>query len=40
MAHIELVPVRRPDGTIVLRGVSVGLGERLRRLARRLTARP
>ena len=36
MAHIELIPVRRPDGTIVLRGVVVGPGERLRRWLRRL----
>jgi hypothetical protein len=39
MAHIELIPIRTPDGTIVLRGVSVGLGERLRRLLRRFAAR-
>jgi len=39
MAYIELVPIRRPDGTIVLRGVSVGAGERLRRLLRKLAAR-
>jgi hypothetical protein len=36
MASIELIPIRRPDGTIVLRGVSVGFGERLRRLLRKL----
>ena len=36
MASIELIPIRRPDGTIVLQGVSVGFGERLRRLLRKL----
>ena len=36
MAHIELIPVRRPDGTIVLRGVVVRPSERLRRWLRRL----
>jgi hypothetical protein len=36
MAHVELIPVRRPDGTIILRGVVVGPGERLRRWLRRL----
>jgi hypothetical protein len=39
MAYIELVPIRRPDGTIVLRGVSIGPGERLRRLLRKLARR-
>jgi hypothetical protein len=39
MAHIELVPIRKPDGTIIFRGVSVGTGERLRRLLRKLVAR-
>jgi hypothetical protein len=38
MAHIELVPIRRPDGTIIFRGVSVGTGERLRRWLRRLAS--
>ena len=36
MAHVELIPVRRPDGTIILRGVVVGPSERLRRWLRRL----
>ena len=36
MAHIELIPERRPDGTIVLRAVGVGPAERLRRFLRRL----
>lgn len=36
MAHVEFIPVRTPDGTIVLRGVVVGPGERLRRWLRRL----
>ena len=36
MAHVELIPVRRPDGTIILRGVAVGPDERLRRWLRRL----
>ncbi len=36
MAHVELIPVRRPDGTIIFRGVVVGPGERLRRWLRRL----
>jgi len=35
MAHVELIPVRRPDGTIIFRGVVVGSGERLRRWLRR-----
>jgi hypothetical protein len=39
MVYIELVPIRGPDGTIVLRGVSVGPGERLRRLLRKLARR-
>jgi hypothetical protein len=39
MARIELVPIRRPDGTIIFRGISVGAGERLRRLLRKLAAR-
>lgn len=37
MAHIELVPERSADGTVVvLRGVVVGPVERLRRLLRGL----
>ena len=36
MPHVELIPVRTPDGTIILRGVVVGPGERLRRWLRRL----
>jgi hypothetical protein len=36
MPQVELIPVRTPDGTIVLRGVAVGPGERLRRWLRRL----
>jgi hypothetical protein len=39
MTHVELIPVRTPDGTIVLRGVAVGPVERLRRLVRRLLDR-
>jgi hypothetical protein len=39
MTRIELIPIRRPDGTIVLRGVAVGPVERLRRLVRRLSGR-
>jgi hypothetical protein len=39
MTCIELIPIRRPDGTIVLRGVAVGPGERLRRLLRKLARR-
>ena len=31
MAHVELIPERRPDGTIILRAVLVGPLERLRR---------
>jgi hypothetical protein len=34
MAYIELIPQRLPDGTIVLRGVVVGVVERLRRFLR------
>ena len=34
MPRIELIPQLQPDGTIVLRGVPVGLLERLRRLWR------
>jgi hypothetical protein len=36
MTHIELIPERRSDGTIVLRAGVLGPAERLRRLARRL----
>ena len=36
MPQVELIPVRRPDGTIIFRGVVVGPGERLRRWLRRL----
>jgi hypothetical protein len=39
MAHIELIPQYRPDGTIVLRAAVVGSGERLRRFLRRLRRR-
>jgi hypothetical protein len=35
MAYIELIPQRLPDGTIILRGVGVGIVERVRRLLRR-----
>ena len=38
MPHVEFVPERRADGTIVLRAVEVGLAERLRRLVRRMLA--
>jgi hypothetical protein len=36
MPQVEFIPVRTPDGTIVLRGVVIGPGERLRRWLRRL----
>jgi hypothetical protein len=36
MERIELIPERRPDGTVVLRAVLLGPAERLRRLMRRL----
>ena len=36
MPNVEFIPVRTPDGTIVLRGVVIGPGERLRRWLRRL----
>lgn len=36
MAHIELIPERRPDGSVVLRAVVLGPAERFRRLMRRL----
>jgi hypothetical protein len=35
VTHVEFLPERRPDGTIVLRAVIVGPLERLRRLLRR-----
>jgi hypothetical protein len=35
MPRIEFIPQVQPNGTIVLRGVPVGLLERLRRLIRR-----
>ncbi len=34
MPRIEFIPQVQPNGTIVLRGVPVGLLERLRRLFR------
>jgi hypothetical protein len=37
MNQVELVPERRPDGTIVLRAVELKPLERLRRLVRRMT---
>jgi hypothetical protein len=37
MPYIELIPQPQPDGTIVLRGVPVGVLERLRRLWRART---
>jgi hypothetical protein len=39
MAHIEFIPQYRPDGTIILRAVLVGSGDRLRRFLRRLRRR-
>jgi hypothetical protein len=39
MPRVELVPERRPDGTIVLRALELGLAERLRRALRRLAGR-
>ena len=36
MTRIELIPERRSDGSIVLRAVSVGPAEQLRRFVRRL----
>jgi hypothetical protein len=38
MAHIELIPERRPNGTIVLRAVAIGPIERLRRWLRQLVS--
>jgi len=40
MAHIDLIPERRSDGTVVLRAVVLGPVERLRRLMRRLAGAP
>jgi hypothetical protein len=39
MPRVELVPERRPDGTIVLRAIELGLAERLRRALRKLAHR-
>jgi hypothetical protein len=39
MAHTELIPERRPDGTIVLRVVVLSPLDRLRRLLRQLNRR-
>jgi hypothetical protein len=39
MRNIEFIPTRTSDGTIVLRAVGMGRGERLRRFARRLLRR-
>jgi hypothetical protein len=39
MSRIEFIEERGPDGSVVLRGVVRGPGERLRRLIRRLLAR-
>jgi hypothetical protein len=36
MAQIELIPERRADGTVVLRAVTVGPVDRVRRWLRRL----
>jgi hypothetical protein len=36
MSHFELLPERRPNGTIVLRAVPLPARERLRRFVRRL----
>ena len=36
MTHIEYIPERNSDGTLILRGVVVGPVERLRRMLRRL----
>ncbi|MGI8781996.1 MAG: hypothetical protein ACR2L8_17840 [Solirubrobacteraceae bacterium] len=40
MTHIELIPERRADGTVVLRAVAVPPLERLRRFLRRIAIRP
>jgi hypothetical protein len=39
MERMELIPERRPDGTIVLRGVVIPRGERLRRFFRSVFGR-
>ncbi len=39
MARIEFLPTPGPGGTIILRGVLVSPGERLRRILRRLAGR-
>jgi hypothetical protein len=39
MPRVELIPERRPDGTIVLRAVELGPLERLRRAVRRFVHR-
>jgi hypothetical protein len=39
MKHIDLIPERRPDGTVILRAVLLGPFERLRRLLQ-ITAGP
>jgi hypothetical protein len=39
VTHIDFLPERRPDGTIVLHAVVLGPVERLRRLLRRLGRR-
>ena len=36
MPRVELIPERRPDGTVILRAVERGPLERLKRLVRRL----
>jgi hypothetical protein len=36
MPAFELIPELRPDGTVVLRAMALGPGERLRRFVRRL----
>jgi hypothetical protein len=37
--RIELIPMRTPDGSVVLRVAGLPRGERLRRFWRRLTGR-
>jgi hypothetical protein len=37
MTRIELIQERRPDGSVVLRAVTLGPVEQLRRLLRRFT---
>ena len=39
MERLELIPERRPDGTIVLRAVVRSPGDRLRRILRELFRR-